>query len=170
MARDRADSGDYPASGGLQAADPDDPSVARFPQTVQPAGNRRPDRGHRGHCHRHDDGDHHGGDRPVGRQPDRALRGDRHAGDETTGRLAGVRPGSCWSGLLAGTCACGLVGAMGGVIVARFKVAPFITTLSVMMMARGLGLHDHGRVLDLPGSTGSHLAGAGTVRWAFRTR
>jgi ribose transport system permease protein len=34
--------------------------------------------------------------------------------------------------------ACSVVGALGGLIVARFKVAPFITTLSVMMMARGL--------------------------------
>ena len=41
-------------------------------------------------------------------------------------------------GFVAGTCACGLVGAIGGAIVARFKVAPFITTLAVMMMARGL--------------------------------
>ena len=41
-------------------------------------------------------------------------------------------------GFAAGTCACGLVGAIGGAIVARFKVAPFITTLAVMMMARGL--------------------------------
>ena len=32
----------------------------------------------------------------------------------------------------------GHVGAAGGAIVARYKVAPFITTLSVMMMARGL--------------------------------
>ena len=41
-------------------------------------------------------------------------------------------------GFLAGILTCGVVGALGGLIVARFKVAPFITTLSVMMMARGL--------------------------------
>lgn len=43
-----------------------------------------------------------------------------------------------WTGFAAGILACGVVGAVGGWIVARFKVAPFITTLGVMMMARGL--------------------------------
>ena len=43
-----------------------------------------------------------------------------------------------WAGFLIGTLACGAVGGLGGLIVARFKVAPFITTLAVMMMARGL--------------------------------
>jgi ribose transport system permease protein len=43
-----------------------------------------------------------------------------------------------WVGFLVGTLACGAVGGLGGAIVARFKVAPFITTLAVMMMARGL--------------------------------
>ncbi len=42
------------------------------------------------------------------------------------------------AGFLAGTAACGLVGALGGLLVACFKVPPFITTLAVMMMARGL--------------------------------
>lgn len=41
-------------------------------------------------------------------------------------------------GFLAGTLACGLVGGLGGALVARFKVPPFITTLAIMMMARGL--------------------------------
>lgn len=41
-------------------------------------------------------------------------------------------------GFLAGILSCGVVGGVGGFIVARFKVAPFITTLSVMMMGRGL--------------------------------
>ena len=41
-------------------------------------------------------------------------------------------------GFLAGILSCGLVGALGGLVVARFKVAPFITTLGIMMMARGL--------------------------------
>jgi ribose transport system permease protein len=55
-------------------------------------------------------------------------------------RLGGLEA-SAWVvlvGFLAGTLACGGVGAAGGFIVARFKVAPFIVTLSVMMMARGL--------------------------------
>jgi ribose transport system permease protein len=41
-------------------------------------------------------------------------------------------------GFVAGILACGLVGGLGGFIVARFKVAPFITTLGIMMIARGL--------------------------------
>jgi len=41
-------------------------------------------------------------------------------------------------GFLVGIMACGIIGGLGGFIVARFKVAPFITTLGIMMMARGL--------------------------------
>lgn len=41
-------------------------------------------------------------------------------------------------GFAAGTLACGAVGAAGGYLVALFRVAPFITTLAVMMIARGL--------------------------------
>ena len=41
-------------------------------------------------------------------------------------------------GFLVGTLSCGLVGGLGGFIVARFKVAPFITTLGIMMMASGM--------------------------------
>jgi len=41
-------------------------------------------------------------------------------------------------GFVVGTLSCGVVGGAGGWIVAQFKVAPFITTLSIMMMARGL--------------------------------
>jgi ribose transport system permease protein len=41
-------------------------------------------------------------------------------------------------GFLVGILSCGIIGGLGGFIVARFKVAPFITTLGVMMMARGL--------------------------------
>ncbi len=41
-------------------------------------------------------------------------------------------------GFLAGILSCGLIGALGGLVVARFKVAPFITTLGIMMIARGL--------------------------------
>jgi ribose transport system permease protein len=42
------------------------------------------------------------------------------------------------AGFLAGTLACGLVGGLGGFLVARFKVPAFITTLGIMLMARGL--------------------------------
>ncbi len=41
-------------------------------------------------------------------------------------------------GFLVGALSCGLVGGLGGLIVARFKVAPFITTLGIMMMASGM--------------------------------
>jgi len=41
-------------------------------------------------------------------------------------------------GFLIGILSCGVIGALGGFIVAQFKVAPFITTLGIMMMARGL--------------------------------
>jgi ribose transport system permease protein len=42
------------------------------------------------------------------------------------------------AGFLIGIVSCGLLGAFGGFLVARFKVAPFITTLALMMVARGL--------------------------------
>lgn len=42
-----------------------------------------------------------------------------------------------WAGFFLATLACGLVGGVGGFLVAQFRVAPFITTLAVMMMARG---------------------------------
>ena len=41
-------------------------------------------------------------------------------------------------GFLVGTLSCGIIGGFGGYIGSRFKVAPFITTLGIMMMARGL--------------------------------
>jgi ribose transport system permease protein len=41
-------------------------------------------------------------------------------------------------GFAAGIAACGVVGWLGGWIVARCNVAPFITTLAIMMMGRGL--------------------------------
>ncbi len=40
-------------------------------------------------------------------------------------------------GFAAGILACGVVGGLGGWLVAQFKVAPFITTLAIMMMASG---------------------------------
>lgn len=48
---------------------------------------------------------------------------------------------SAWTipiGFLVGMLCCGGVGGFGGYLVHRFRVAPFITTLGVMMMARGL--------------------------------
>lgn len=41
-------------------------------------------------------------------------------------------------GFLTGILCCGIIGGLGGFLVARFNVAPFITTLGIMMMARGL--------------------------------
>jgi len=41
-------------------------------------------------------------------------------------------------GFLVATAACGALGALGGWLVAYFRVAPFITTLALMMVARGL--------------------------------
>jgi ribose transport system permease protein len=41
-------------------------------------------------------------------------------------------------GFAAGIAVCGVVGGLGGWIVARFNVAPFITTLAIMMVGRGL--------------------------------
>jgi len=55
-------------------------------------------------------------------------------------RLGGLEA-PAWAvpvGFLAGIVSCGILGGIGGSLVARFKVPPFITTLGVMMMARGL--------------------------------
>jgi len=41
-------------------------------------------------------------------------------------------------GFAVGTLSCGVIGAAGGLIVANFRVPPFITTLGVMLMARGM--------------------------------
>jgi ribose transport system permease protein len=41
-------------------------------------------------------------------------------------------------GFMIGILACGALGAINGAIVSRFKVPPFITTLALMLMARGL--------------------------------
>lgn len=50
----------------------------------------------------------------------------------------GAPPWTVAVGFLAGIAACGMLGALGGYLVARFKVASFITTLALMMVARGL--------------------------------
>jgi len=47
-------------------------------------------------------------------------------------------PWIVWLGFVVAIACCGLVGAFGGSLVAVFRVAPFITTLAIMMMARGL--------------------------------
>jgi ribose transport system permease protein len=41
-------------------------------------------------------------------------------------------------GFMVGIAACGMVGGLGGWLVAKFNVAPFITTLAIMMVGRGL--------------------------------
>jgi ribose transport system permease protein len=41
-------------------------------------------------------------------------------------------------GFVAGILSCGIIGGVGGFLVARFKVPPFITTLGIMLMGRGL--------------------------------
>ena len=56
-------------------------------------------------------------------------------------KMMGGLEASAWAvlvGFIAGILACGLIGGLGGYIVARFKVAPFITTLAIMLMGRGL--------------------------------
>jgi ribose transport system permease protein len=57
-------------------------------------------------------------------------------------RLGGLTapPWSVPVGFVAGILSCGVMGMLGGMLVARFHVAPFITTLSLMMIARGLAL------------------------------
>jgi len=42
------------------------------------------------------------------------------------------------AGFLSGIAACGLIGGFGGYLVARYRVPPFITTLGIMLMGRGL--------------------------------
>ena len=56
-------------------------------------------------------------------------------------KMMGGLDGSTWAvfvGFAAGIVACGLIGGFGGYLVARFKVPPFITTLGIMLMGRGL--------------------------------
>lgn len=56
-------------------------------------------------------------------------------------KMMGGLQASAWVvlvGFLAGILACGLIGGFGGLLVARFKVPSFITTLGIMLMGRGL--------------------------------
>jgi ribose transport system permease protein len=56
-------------------------------------------------------------------------------------KMMGGLTASAWAvlvGFLAGIITCGLIGGFGGFLVARFKVPPFITTLGIMLMGRGL--------------------------------
>jgi ribose transport system permease protein len=70
-------------------------------------------------------------------------------------RLGGEQA-SAWAvaaGFAAGILCCALIGAVAGGVVARCGVAPFIVTLSVMMMARGLAfLITDGNSIRLPGA------------------
>ena len=45
---------------------------------------------------------------------------------------------SVFLGFLVGIIACGALGCVGGLLVAKYKVPPFITTLGLMLMGRGL--------------------------------
>lgn len=53
--------------------------------------------------------------------------------------MGGLEAGALavWAGFAAGVVSCGLIGVFGGALVAWFRVAPFITTLAIMMVARG---------------------------------
>jgi len=56
-------------------------------------------------------------------------------------KMLGGLEASAWAvllGFLAGIVACGIIGGFGGYLVARFKVPPFISTLGIMLMGRGL--------------------------------
>lgn len=56
-------------------------------------------------------------------------------------KMMGGLEASAWAvfvGFIAGILACGIIGGFGGYLVARFKIPPFITTLGIMLMGRGL--------------------------------
>ncbi|MEM9018869.1 MAG: ABC transporter permease, partial [Verrucomicrobiota bacterium] len=54
--------------------------------------------------------------------------------------MGGLEAGawSVWVGFFLATLSCGLLGGFGGWLVAKFRVAPFITTLALMMVGRGV--------------------------------
>jgi ribose transport system permease protein len=59
-----------------------------------------------------------------------------------------------WVGFLLAILSCGAIGALGGFLVAQFRVAPFITTLAIMMMVRGFAFISTGgfSVYQVPAS------------------
>ena len=56
-------------------------------------------------------------------------------------KMMGGLEASAWVvfvGFVSGIFTCGMIGGFGGFLVAKFKVPPFITTLAIMLMGRGL--------------------------------
>ena len=80
---------------------------------------------------------------------------------ENGGKDASV--GVMIAGCMCGTVVCGLGGLFNGIMVTKFRVPPFIITLSVMMMARGLArrLSNELSIQALPDSFA--WLGAGTI-------
>ena len=128
------------------------------------------------HDLRHPDRRH----RPLGRL-DRGLHGhhrrpahQRGPAGRRLGRSSRI-PGWCWCiSLAAGT----VLGAISGFIITRFNVAPFIATLGMLMVARGLaGLINNGKTYpnlvgkEELGNTGFRELGTGSllgvVPWAI---
>src|SRR3954452_10477732 len=58
-----------------------------------------------------------------------------------------------------------LIGALNGIIITRFKVAPFIATLGMLYVARGFASlrSDGGTFPDLAGTAGRHNTGFGII-------
>jgi len=70
--------------------------------------------------------------------------------------MAGGRSAGVWGVVLcmsAGIIACGLVGLLNGLMVTRFAIPPFVVTLAMMLVARGLGFIIAGgnSIHELPG-------------------
>ena len=56
-------------------------------------------------------------------------------------KILGGLDASAWvvfTGFISGIISCGMIGGLGGALVAKYKVPPFITTLAIMLMGRGL--------------------------------
>ena len=59
----------------------------------------------------------------------------------TNMKILGGLDASAWVvfiGFIFGIISCGMIGGLGGALVAKYKVPPFITTLAIMLMGRGL--------------------------------
>jgi ribose/xylose/arabinose/galactoside ABC-type transport system permease subunit len=67
--------------------------------------------------------------------------------------------------IMAGLVAAGILGAVNGVLVARFRVEPFIVTLAMLITARGLAqvVSNGGEVTSLENPTFENLLGKGYV-------